>query len=201
MKIVCLGDSLTYGYGVPRKDTWVSLLNKNGTAAYVNKGINGDTTGDMLARFEQDVLAENPNIVIMMGGANDFIRGLGLEAVQKNIMAMVEMATGNQIIPVVGAPFRIKAETVRADWAAWADFREVAEKIKLLRNWIIDFSTTSHIEYLDFYHEFTARTSGEYNSYFRDGLHPNKRGQQIIAEIVGEKVDGILNDHNRKELR
>ena len=92
MKIVCLGDSLTYGYGVPRKDTWISLLNKRGTDNYINKGINGDTSGGMLARFNSDVVEEKPKMVFIMGGINDFILGSGLESVKTNIMAIVHQA-------------------------------------------------------------------------------------------------------------
>lgn len=54
MKIVCLGDSLTYGYGVPRKDGWVSLAAQATGHTLVNKGVSGDTTGGMLARFARD---------------------------------------------------------------------------------------------------------------------------------------------------
>ncbi|MGI6712856.1 MAG: GDSL-type esterase/lipase family protein [Bacillota bacterium] len=188
MKIVCLGDSLTYGYGVAPYVNWISLLNKTGTETYINKGINGDTTGGMLARFNRHVLIEEPQMVIIMGGTNDIILGFSLETIKNNIISMVQQAYDHQIIPILGIPFRIDPAIVREDWADSADFRDVAEKTKLLRNWVIDFCQTSHIEYLDFYHEFTFRAHGEYSSYFVDGLHPNERGQKIIAEIVGEKI-------------
>lgn len=67
MKIVCLGDSLTYGYGVPRRDCWVSLAAEATGHTLVNRGINGDTTGGMLARFGRDVLSEQPDRVLLMG--------------------------------------------------------------------------------------------------------------------------------------
>ena len=67
MKIVCLGDSLTYGYGVPRKDGWVSLAAQATGHTLVNRGVSGDTTGGMLARFARDVLAQRPRRVLLMG--------------------------------------------------------------------------------------------------------------------------------------
>lgn len=195
MKIVCIGDSLTYGYGVPRRDNWVSLLNKDGQVRYVNKGINGDTSGGMLARFHSDVVEEKPRMVIIMGGINDFIMGASLETVKANIMAMVHQSHYHLIIPVIGIPLRSDDRTIRDDWAGFTDFTEVAEKIKLLRSWIFDFGKVFHAEYLDVYHEFAAGTQGEYGDYFIDGLHPDKKGHKIIAEIVAVKVAAITKIH------
>ena len=75
MKLVCLGDSLTYGYGVPRRDCWVSRVAECTGHTLVNRGINGDTSGGMLARFGRDVLDERPDRVLLLGGANDIIFG------------------------------------------------------------------------------------------------------------------------------
>lgn len=195
MKIVCIGDSLTYGYGVPRRDNWVSLLNKDGQVRYVNKGINGDTSGGMLARFHSDVVAEKPRMVIIMGGINDFIMGANIETVKTNIMAMVHQSHYHLIIPVIGIPLRSDDRNIRDDWAEFTDFREVAEKIKLLRSWIYDFSKVFHAEYLDFYCDFESVTQGDYGDYFIDGLHPDKKGHKIISEIVAGKVATIATIH------
>ena len=63
MKIICIGDSLTEGYGVGRPENWVTLLNERSENDIINKGISGDTTGGMLARFQKDVkLAANVDI-------------------------------------------------------------------------------------------------------------------------------------------
>lgn len=56
MKIVCLGDSLTYGFGVSRSNSWTNIVNEETRLEIVNKGINGDTTSGMLARFNEDVV-------------------------------------------------------------------------------------------------------------------------------------------------
>ena len=92
MKVVCLGDSLTYGYGVPRKDCWASLTAARTGHTLVNRGVNGDTTGGMLARFGRDVLEERPQRVLLMGGANDIIYGGSDAPARLNLMAMVRQA-------------------------------------------------------------------------------------------------------------
>ena len=73
MKIVCIGDSLTSGFGVFKDKRWTELMIKNHKLNIINKGINGDTTTGMLCRFFDDVLSLKPSLAIIMGGCNDFI--------------------------------------------------------------------------------------------------------------------------------
>ena len=78
MKLICIGDSLTFGYGVRPSQRWTRLCAQETGWEIVNEGISGDTTGGMLARFSADVLPERPDAVLMMGGANDrFFSGFG----------------------------------------------------------------------------------------------------------------------------
>lgn len=99
-KMICIGDSLTYGLGVPVGDSWVELLNRESSCDVINKGINGDTSGGMLARLHRDVLEHQPDLVFLMGGANDFIMGCGLGVVRANLMAMVVRITmGSFVCP------------------------------------------------------------------------------------------------------
>ena len=72
MRIVCLGDSFTQGFGVEEQECWVSLLNREMPWEFVNKGVNGDTTTGLLARFHRDVVEEKPRYVFLDGGFNDF---------------------------------------------------------------------------------------------------------------------------------
>ena len=112
MKIVCLGDSLTYGYGVPRRDCWVSLAAEATGHTLVNRGINGDTTGGMLARFGRDVLSEQPDRVLLMGGANDIIFGGSDAPARLNLTAMANQAVANRIRPMIGLPTPVYAEGI-----------------------------------------------------------------------------------------
>ena len=74
MKLICIGDSFTRGFGVKKKESWVSQISIE-NADVINMGINGDTTSGMLARFTNDVILEKPNYVLITGGTNDFISG------------------------------------------------------------------------------------------------------------------------------
>ena len=90
MIIACLGDSLTYGYGIPRPKVWTTLLARRTGIDVRNCGINGDTTGGMLARFHHHVVQAGADAVLIMGGFNDLALGTGLGTVKANIFALVQ---------------------------------------------------------------------------------------------------------------
>jgi acyl-CoA thioesterase-1 len=188
MKIVCIGDSLTEGYGVGRSENWVALLNGRNGYEFVNRGISGDTTGGMLSRFQRDVVDENPQLVIIMGGANDFIMGDSPGSVRANIMAMVHQAYHRRIIPIIGTGLKADAENFRKDWAEITDVGRLIERTAGLREWIIEFCGTFSTKYIDFYAEFEKRTAGGHGSYLFDGLHPSQEGHRIMAEIAYESL-------------
>lgn len=184
MKVICIGDSLTYGYGISSKENWVSLLNEKYKMDFINKGINGDTSGGMLSRFYRDVVDEQPKCVIIMGGTNDFIVENSLGAVKANIMAMVHQAYYHGITPIIGISTKIDVENVRKDWASLTDIRQLDDKMVEYRDWIINFSKAFNVLYVDFYTQFQNKTSEKYSNYFIDGLHPSPAGHQIMADIV-----------------
>jgi lysophospholipase L1-like esterase len=188
MKIVCIGDSLTEGYGVGRNENWVALLNERTENEFVNKGISGDTTGGMLARFQRDVIDEKPQYAIIMGGGNDFIMGDSLGSARANTMAMVHQAYHHRVIPILGTGVRPEAESFRKDWAEITDVGRLVEKIAAYREWIIQFCGTFNTKYIDFHAELENRTKGNYGSYLFDGLHPSKEGHRIMADIAYESL-------------
>ena len=116
MKLVCLGDSLTHGYKVKQLETWPSLVRQALNIEVVNKGINGDTTGGMLARLYADVIAVQPSHVVIMGGGNDFIWGVPITVVEANLAAMVQQAVHHSIIPMLGVPIPIAVSKAKKYW-------------------------------------------------------------------------------------
>ena len=184
MKIICIGDSHTYGYGLTRRENWVSLLQQKYGLECVNKGINGDTTGGMLARFQRDVVDVRADMVMLMGGTNDFIAGCGLGTVKANIMAMVHQAYYHGMTPVVGIPVKIVPRQMRDDWAGLTEPDEVNAGLSAYREWLLRFSSRLRILYVDFWGDFFKRTGAGYDSYVTDGLHLCAAGHEILAEIV-----------------
>lgn len=190
MKIICIGDSLTEGFGVSKAENWVSLLNERTEHEIINRGISGDTTGGMLSRFKADVLDEKPRYVIIMGGGNDFIMGNSLGSVRSNIMAMVHQAYNKGVIPILGTGLKIDEKNFRKDWAEIADIAHLKESTSDQRDWIFKFGRIFNVKYIDFYHMFESMGQGK--SLLLDGLHPSKEGHGILADIAYKSLNTVL---------
>lgn len=192
MRIVCLGDSLTYGYMVPRKDTWVSHVGREyGKHELINKGINGDTSGGMLARLQEDVIKQQAQMAIIMGGSNDIIMRCGISQCRANCMAMVNQLVYHKIKPVLGIPTLIDENSLIEEWAWMTDAKEANKQLREYRKWILDFCKIYKIEYIDFQH--TIEAEGQKDIYL-DGLHLNKKGHHVMAE----KVLNFFNERNKQ---
>jgi len=192
MKILCIGDSLTYGFGVQRSEIWTNLSKNRLGIDIINEGINGDTTGGMLSRFNEAISREKPQIVFIMGGANDLIAGASLGTVQANIMSMSHQAISKLITPIVGIPVRMDLANIRSDWSAFADFNRIAAELELYKLWIRKFSKTFNIKYIDFDSEIDKLLDSK--KLYLDGLHLNEKGQIIMSEIFCNAIE------NRKSV-
>lgn len=182
MKIVCLGDSLTYGYGVPRRDCWVSLAAEATSHTLVNRGINGDTTGGMLARFGRDVLGEQPDRVLLMGGANDIIFGGSDAPARLNLTAMANQAVANRIRPMIGLPTPVYAEEIPEPWLSVTDYQSLLPIFSAYRDWLVRFAGIFGFKTVDF--AVPGLLPPEGHTHYLDGLHPNKEGHRLMAEAV-----------------
>ena len=89
MKIYCLGDSLTAGYGVAPHKNWVSLLGSRGKNLWINGGISGDTSPGLLARLQTAAIPQKPDMVIWMGGFNDILLTGSADLAKACVMAFV----------------------------------------------------------------------------------------------------------------
>ena len=116
MKLICIGDSLTFGYGVRPSQRWTRLCAQETGWEIVNEGISGDTTGGMLVRLrallaDRDICVQRP-LVLLMGGANDiFFSGTDTGA-RANMGAMLNQLLSTGIHTMIGVPTPICAENV-----------------------------------------------------------------------------------------
>lgn len=193
MKIVCLGDSLTYGFGVRRSKAWTKLAQDKLGTEVINEGICGDTTSGMLSRFHNAVYAKSPEAVLIMGGVNDLIIGADLGIVKSNIMSMAHQSVARYIDPIIGIPTKIDLENVRQDWAEFSDFNKVAEGLCKYQGWIKEFCKTFNFKYIDFYSEFVKEAGDKARDLYIDGLHFNERGNEIMAEIFCRSIIDFRN--------
>ena len=182
MKIVCLGDSFTKGFGVKDEECWVSILDRRLPYEFINKGISGDTTSGLLSRFYRDVVDEHPRYVLIDGGFNDFIAGSDCGTVQANIMSLVHQAYHNSIIPVIVLVPGGNPRLFQEKWPAYIDIGKVRKKYLDYRNWLKDFCSGFSIFYIDCYE---AADNPEFDNYnYLDGIHMTQQGHVFIAEYI-----------------
>lgn len=191
MKIVCLGDSLTYAYGVKRRNAWTSLASELSGDLYINKGVNGDTTGGMLSRFYEDVLIENPKAVFLMGGANDFIMGEPVSRVKANMSSMVYQSLGRRILPIIGVGIDVHEDMVNSEWRNFTDFSLVRSKLGQYREWVKSFAEVFGIDYIDAYGLLKERDNDSSRDLYLDGLHLNVEGNRVMAAIIAEEISRL----------
>jgi lysophospholipase L1-like esterase len=170
-KIVCLGDSLTYGYPYGPHASWVTYLSKACGLNLSNAGVNGNTMEDMAARFERDVLAKKPETVVILGGTNDaYQEEVSCSMSMFFLEQMVASALANKILPVVGIPIPID------------DPRTNPKLERLSREYHL-ISSRLGTPMLDFRTPFIdLDTKRMRDDLYLDGVHPNLDGYRVMGE-------------------
>lgn len=185
MKLVCMGDSLTYGYAIFRKDCWVELLKNELNIQIINKGINGDTTAGMLSRSYEDIVQNNPTHVIIMGGTNDFIANRSLHLVEDNIKQVINEAIENNIIPILGIEPPIDKILAERKWADAVHYDKINLTLEEYKKWIINFAGENNLIFVDFHSCFLEELKDkDPRALYVDGLHPTPYGHILMAKCV-----------------
>ena len=118
MKIICMGDSITYGYGLTElSQRWTDLAAERTGHTLVNCGVNGDTTGGMLARCQNQVFAQFPDAMILLGGINDINLTGQYRPVCANVAAIARQAMALELPILIGLPLPIVPEDLKV--MAW----------------------------------------------------------------------------------
>jgi lysophospholipase L1-like esterase len=167
VKIVALGDSITWGFPFTPEQSWVHLVAQQTGHSVYNKGICGDTTGDMRRRFRRDVLALEPDAVIITGGSNDAFMAAATEEVGENIAEMIKLAGQHGITPAVGLPPQLDYPVEEALLAQY-------------RMALRSFAASKGIFIIDFYSGITTAAKPG-RSLNVDGVHPGVEGYQAMA--------------------
>ena len=180
-KIVCLGDSITFGYELPENEKWTTLLSGDIGVEIINCGINGDTTSGMLSRFEQ-LLRHQPTHLIITGGTNDLWFGLNDELIISNIHAKVRLAMHNNIECIIGIPtpfFNLNELNFIQE--------NFSECIRSFNNTLVDYCNLKEIPFIDFSSQLNQ------THFMEDGLHPNNEGQKVMAKNAKKVLVQLLN--------
>ncbi len=179
-RVVFLGDSIT--------DSWGRLPGAVGFfpgKPYLNRGISGQTTPQMLVRFRQDVLALHPEAVVILAGTNDIAGNTGpstLAMIEDNYTSMVQLAKAEHIRPIM-------ASVLPAIDYGWHHGVEPAPKIRDLNSWLREFCHQQEIPYLDYYSSMVGPDGGMKPGLSKDGVHPTAEGYAIMAPLAEKAIE------------
>jgi lysophospholipase L1-like esterase len=187
-RIVFMGNSITQSWSDFSPDFFVGK-------SYVNRGITGQTTPQMLIRFRQDVIELQPTVVVLLAGTNDIAGNTGpstLKMIEHNLASMAEIADANgikvilcSVLPVYDYP--------------WRRGLEPAEKIVRLNRWIKQYAEEKGFIYLDYFTAVADERNGMQEQYAADGVHPNKAGYQVMEKLVEEAIGKALGGQEARD--
>lgn len=181
-RVVFMGDSIT--------DAWGRRYGKFFPAQpYVNRGIGGQTTPQMLIRFRQDVIALKPKVVVILAGTNDIAGNTGpttLEAIEDNLTSMAELAKANGIKVVLSSVLPV------CDYIRPQTERRPPEKIQALNAWIKTYAAKHKFVYLDYYPAMLDDQGAFKKELTYDGLHPNDAGYEIMEPLAAKAITAAL---------
>lgn len=175
-RVVFMGDSITEGWHIDQ-----SFPGK----PYVNRGISGQTTPQMVLRFHQDVIALKPKAVVILAGTNDIAGNTGIETneqIEAYLADMAELARANgikviftSILPVFDYP--------------WTPGLKPAPRILAINAWMKKYAAEHNDLYVDYHSAMKDERDGLPKTLADDGVHPNPAGYAIMAPLVQAAID------------
>ena len=212
MKLVFIGNSIVNGFPFSRGRSFPGLIRSainDGQTGFkadvINKGANGNTTDELLLRFDHDAIEHHPAAVFILTGTNDFIYGIGdPERTFANLEIMAGKAEAAGIIPVHMTPLSVDAPLAERKWMVGSgiDYLQVNRQIDELSE-IIRKSGRLFIDTNIAYRQY-ARTLEEGSHplkvpyAYRDGVHPTEQGYEYIAKVVTEWIENNADKINLK---
>ncbi|MCO7464176.1 MULTISPECIES: SGNH/GDSL hydrolase family protein [Stenotrophomonas] len=181
-RVVFFGDSITEGWG------------REGSAGFfpgkgwLNRGISGQTTAQMLVRFPQDVLALKPQVVVILAGTNDIAGNTGPSTqamIEDNLHAMVDLARAHGIAVVLASVLPV------SDYP-WLPGTAPAPKVRALNTALKRYADAQQMVYLDYYTPMANKAGGLDPQLADDGVHPTAKGYAVMAPLAEAAVKHAL---------
>jgi len=170
--IVCLGDSITAGVGSGPGEAYPELLAARLGTEVINEGVSGDTAAQGLARVDQ-VLADEPWMVIVELGGNDILRQVPPEETERSLRQILDRLLSARVVPVL----------VEMDAPLGGRYKEIYERL----------GDEYHVPVVE---DAIAKILGD-RSLKSDTVHPNAEGQKVLAEAIADEIAPILKSRQR----
>jgi lysophospholipase L1-like esterase len=189
-RVVFMGDSITDMWVQPRFGEFFP------GKPYVDRGISGQTTPQMLIRFRPDVLALQPRVVVILAGTNDIAGNTGpmtLQEIEGNLASMSELARANGMRVILSSvlPVYDGGHTQEGKLLTMTGGRP-PEKILALNSWIKNYAAQHHDFYLDYFSAMVDDHGFLQKELSDDGLHPNKAGYAVMAPLAEGAINKAL---------
>ncbi len=172
-RVVFMGNSITEGWKTANPE----FFSENN---FINRGIGGQVTSQMLVRFRQDVINLKPEKVVILAGVNDIAQNNGpitVENIFDNIVSMAELATLHKIQPVI-------CSVLPATDFPWKTGLKPAEKIIQLNDLLKKYTSENELIYVDYHSQLKNANNGLPAEISADGVHLNKKGYVLMEEIL-----------------
>lgn len=155
---------------------------------YINRGIGGQTTPQMLVRFRQDVIALKPKVVVILAGTNDIAGNTGpatVEMIENNLASMAELAKANGIRVVLASVLPVYSYV-------WRPEVQPVQPISALNQWMRDYARSNGMVYLDYFSSMADERRGLRKDLTPDGVHPNEAGYRVMAPLTVSAIQEAL---------
>lgn len=180
-RVVFMGNSITIGWRHLDPDFWVGK-------PYINRGISGQTTPQMLIRFRPDVINLKPKVVVILAGTNDIACNTGYTSVETifgNIISMAELAKANGIRVVLSS-------VLPAYDYPWRKGLQPVPKIADLNQRLKSYAAAHNCIYLDYFSAMAEQNGAMKAELTLDGVHPNKAGYQVMEPLAEKAIAEAL---------
>jgi lysophospholipase L1-like esterase len=180
-RVVFMGNSITIG--------WINIDPEFFAGKpYIDRGISGQTTPQMLIRMRADVINLKPKVVVILAGTNDIAGNTGPstnEMIEDNLASMADLAKANGIKPILCSILPV------FDYP-WKPGLKPYDRILEINKWMKDYASTHGMIYLDFYSSMVDDRPGTKAEYSKDGVHPNMAGYKVMEPLVEAAIAKAL---------
>lgn len=182
-RVVFMGDSITEGW---------KLESSFPGKPYINRGISGQTSSQILLRFRQDAIELHPKVVVILAGTNDLAGNTGpatLDQIEGNIVSMAQLARANHI----GVVLCSVLPSVRYWWHP--QLPNPAPRIAALNRWLEAYAAKDHYVYVNYYAAMKDAAGGLPHEMSADGVHPLLAGYAVMAPLAQAGIKKALASH------
>jgi lysophospholipase L1-like esterase len=182
-RVVFLGDSITDGWRLneyfPERD-------------FINRGISGQITGQMLGRMQADVIALKPAAVLILAGTNDIARGVAPQTIQNNLTMICDLADAHKIKVILASILPIHDYNKDKNPAWEVSKRRPMASIKAMNDWMEQFCARRRYLYLNYSAAMIDEKGYLKAELADDGLHPNSMGYRVMAPLALAAIDKLV---------